>query len=399
MTAAVSFDAYDPAFVHDPYPTYARLRSLGPFRDDAWGLTFFSRHADVTGILRDRRFGRDIRGVLPLERVDRRTYPTHLPNWYRLIRGSFIDLEPPDHTRIRGAVNRAFTRTRAEVHRDRIASLADRLLTNAMNAESFDAIAGYATPIPITVIADLMGVPESDHWHLLDWSHAIVRPFDLNVTPAEEDRAEQAVSAFAEYLRVLVRQRQTDPGADLISELASADAPLPEDDLVATCILVLNAGHEATVAAIGNSLLALGRNPSQIGALDPDDPAAAVEELLRYDAPLQMFERWVLEDLEWRGVPLRAGEKVGLLFGSANHDPDAFVDPERLDLGRFENPHVAFGLGTHHCLGAPLARLEVEVAVTVAARRLAVIKPVVDEPPRVPSLVFRGVTSLPLWTR
>ena len=399
MPASPAFDAYDPAFVRDPYPTYARLRSLGPFHDDAWGLTFFSRHADVTGILRDRRFGRDIRGVLPLERVDRRTYPTHLPNWYRLIRGSFIDLEPPDHTRIRGAVSRVFTRTRAEAHRDRIASLADRLLTKAMDAESFDAIAGYATPIPITVIADLMGVPESDHRHLLEWSHAIVRPFDLNVTPAEEDRAEQAVSAFAEYLRVLVRRRQADPGSDLISELASADAPLPEDDLVATCILVLNAGHEATVAAIGNSLLALGRNPSQIAALDPDDPAAAVEELLRYDAPLQMFERWVLEELEWRGLRLHAREKVGLLFGSANHDPEAFVDPEHLDLGRFENPHVAFGLGTHHCLGAPLARLEVEVAVTVAARRLTVIEPVVDEPPRVPSLVFRGVTSLPLRTR
>ena len=391
----MDFDAYDPAFVADPYPTYASLREAGPFFDDHWRLTFFARHADVSGMLRDKRFGRDIRHVLPADQVDHRSYPTHLTNWYRMIRGSFIDLEPPEHTRIRGAVKQPFTRSRAEARRDEIERLAGSLLDAVEEQGHMDVIADYATPIPIAVVAGLMGIPDSDHQMLLDWSHAIVRVFDINATSEEQQAAEEAVTEFASYIREIVSHRRRHPGDDLISELATADDPLPEDDLVATCILVLNAGHEATVHGIGNGILALARNPEEFARLRNGAPAGtATEELLRYDTPLQMFERWVLEDLEWDGVELAVGDKVGLLYGSANHDPDVFDHPEKLDITREQNPHISFGLGTHFCLGAPLARVELEVAFAALARRFSAIRLVDAEPPRQPSLVFRGVQDL-----
>ena len=394
------FDAYDPAFVRNPYPVYARLRDEGPYFDDSWGLTFFSTHRDVTGILRDRRFGRDIRHVLPLDHVDQRTYPEHLPAWCRMIRGSFIDLEPPEHTRIRAAVNRSFTKRRAEVKRETITTLATGLFDRAALGGAFDAIADYAAPIPVAVIADLMGVPRDRQPDLLAWSHAIVRVFDLNVTPTEEQAAEQAVEEFSGYLRSLVTARRANPGEDLISELV-ADNDMPDEDLIATCILILNAGHEATVHAIGNAILALARHPEVFARLrrEPNLLPTATEELLRWDPPLQMFERWVLENLEWNGVALRTGDKVGLLFGSANHDPAAFTEPETLDPGRTENPHVSFGLGTHFCLGAPLARVELEEALGVLVRRVDSVESIEAEPPRTASLVFRGVDQLRVRTR
>ena len=391
------FNAYDPAFVRNPYPTYAWLREHGPFFDEKWGLTFFSRHRDVTAILRDRRFRRDIRHVLPLDQVDRRTYPEHLPGWYRMVRGSFIDLEPPEHTRIRSAVNRAFTKSRAEVKRASITALATDLLDRLAGRREFDAIADYAAPVPVAVIADMMGIPREQRPDLLDWSHAIVRVFDLNVTAEEERLAEQAVEEFSGYLRALIVARRAVPGTDLISELA-ATAGLPDDDLIATCILILNAGHEATVHAIGNGILALARHPEVFAALraDPGLLPTATDELLRWDPPLHMFERWVLEDLEFEGVRLRTGDKVGLLFGAANRDSAVFPDPDRIDPARADNPHVSFGLGTHFCLGAPLARVELEEVFGALVRRIEGLTPVLAEPPRTASLVFRGVDRLPV---
>ncbi|MDX1692016.1 MAG: cytochrome P450 [Acidimicrobiia bacterium] len=398
MPTAVRFDAYDPAFVRDPYPTYRRLLAETPvFHDDTWGLTFFARHSDVTSILRDRRFGRDIRHVVPVDEIDPRTYPRHLPNWYRMVRGSFIDLEPPEHTRIRSHVSRSFTKRRVEEMRADVEAAVTRAFDALADGEEVDLVADLATPVPITVIAEMMGVPASDHQMLLDWSHAIVRVFDLNVTPDEEAAAEQATIEFSDHLRGLVAQRRADPGDDLISHLVHEDDPLDEDDLVATCILVLNAGHEATVHAIGNGMLALARNPGALDALraDPEIAETAVEELLRYDPPLHMFERWVLEDLEWDGVQLKTGDKLGLLFGAANHDPEVFDEPDTLDLTRDPNPHIAFGMGIHLCVGAPLARLELEAVFATLARRYRSIDLVGDEPPRTPSLVFRGPDSLP----
>lgn len=391
------FDAYDPAFVRDPYPTYERLRETAPaFFDETWGLTFFTRHSDVSAILRDKRFGRDIRHVIPLDEVDQRTYPTHLPRWYRLIRGSFIDLEPPEHTRLRGTVARSFTRRRAEIRRDQIDAIVANVLSRVRDKDSMEVITDLATPVPLAVIAELMGIAEPDRAQLIDWSHAIVRVFDLNVTTEEEGAAEEATAAFEEYLLTVIARRRVDPGDDLISELANDPGGLDDEDLVATCILALNAGHEATVHGIGNAVLALARHPDQLQrmASEPELGPTAVEELLRFDTPLQMFERWVLEDLDWKGTALKRGDKVGLLFGSANRDPEAFEDPESLDLARADNPHVSFGAGTHFCMGAPLARVELEstlVQLAGAHPELALLEP---EPSRDPSLIFRGVREL-----
>jgi cytochrome P450 len=395
MPSISGFDAYDPSFVRNPYPTYRRLLEHEPvFHDEPWGLTFFTRHADVTGILRDRRFGRDIRQVLPMDQIDPRTYPQHLPTWYRMIRGSFIDLEPPEHTRIRSSVARSFTRKRADLKRETVAAAVGRLIDGL--ADEPDLIRDLATPLPVAIIAEMMGLPPDHHQMLLDWSHAIVRVFDLNVSQAEAEAAERATVEFVNYLRDIIDRRRREGGDDLISELVHADEPLADDDLIATCILVLNAGHEATVHGIGNSLLALARNPAAFDHLRSDRSLlpTAVEELLRFDPPLQMFERWVLEDLEWNGVALAQGSKVGLLFGAANHDPAAFDTPEVLDLSRDPNPHLSFGMGIHLCVGAPLARLELEEVLTAMTSRFRGIELVDSEPPRTPSLVFRGTDAL-----
>ncbi len=401
----MGFDPYDPSFLRDPYPTYRRLRAGSPFYDERWGLTFFARYDDVVGILRDRRFGRDVRHAVPPEEVDRavyeRIYPSRYPNWTRFIRDSFIDLEPPRHTRIRRLVQWAFSRRASESYRERMQVTADRLIGRALEAGRMEAIADYATPIPLTMIAELLGIPEPDQPQLLAWSHAIVRLFDQGCTASEAERAEEATIEFADYVRGLLAERRRRPGDDLVSSLVAAEVDgdrLSEDELVATCILTLNAGHEATVQAIGNGILALARHPDAFAWLrrHPEAVGTAIEELLRFDTPLQMFERWVLEDLEWASTPLRRGTKVGLLLGSANRDEHHFPNPDTLDLGRHPNDHVSFGAGIHFCVGAPLARVELDVAIGTLARRVGRLEPPPDEPERAPSLVFRGVQALPV---
>lgn len=402
----VAFDAYDPAFVADPYPTYARLRAESPvFFDPTWDLTFFARHADVAGILKDRRFGRDVRHALSPDEVDpevfRRIYPPQYPNWTRYIRDSFIDLEPPRHTRIRRLVQFAFTPRASQSYRPRMEETAHAALDRLLESGSMEAIAGYATPIPLTMIAELLGVPAADQPRLVAWSHAIVRVFDQACTPQEGEAAERAVVEFAGYVRDLIADRRARPGDDLVTALVEARVEgdrLSEDELVATCILTLNAGHEATVHAVGNGLLALARHPGEYRRLrtEPGLIWTAVDELLRYDAPLQMFERWVLEDLEWGGRPLRKGTKVGLLFGSANRDGERFARPDTLDLGREDNPHVSFGAGIHFCVGAPLATVELEVAFSAWASRVEEFGIDAEDIDRTPSLVFRGARRLPV---
>lgn len=263
-----------------------------------------------------------------------------------------------------------------------------------------EAIADFATPIPLTMIADLLGIPAEDQPMLVEWSHAMIRPFDADCPQGERLAAEQATKDFVDYLTELTRQRLADPGPDLLSELAAAEIEgdsLSEQEVVATAILTLNAGHEATVQAIGNGLLALARHPAQFEALrsDPRLAVPAAGEILRYDTPLQMFERWVLEDLDWNGTSLRRGTKVGLFFGSANRDEEVFEEAESFDVARDSRAHLAFGAGIHHCVGAPLAKLELEVAME-AISRLDQLELAQEHLERVPSLVFRGVRELRL---
>lgn len=400
------FDPYHPDFLDNPYPTYRRLLDETPvFHDDRWGLTFVAAHRDVTAILKDReRFGRDFRHKLEIDEVDpdlyRRTYPPQWPTWTEYIRESFLDMEPPRHTRLRRLVSAAFTKRSSEAFRPRLEEAADAILDRVLDAGTVEAIGDYAMPIPVAMIAELMGIPSDDHTQLLDWSHAIVKVFDQGVTNDEGEAAEQATKDFVAYLEDVVSQRRARPGEDLISAMLDVSHEgdvLTDAEIIATSILTLNAGHEATVHAIGNSLLALAGEPRVYQSLHRGDApiSSAVDELLRYDTPLQMFERWVLVDTEVGGHSLAAGTKVGLLFGSANHDPEVFAVPEQLDLGREPNPHVSFGAGVHYCVGAPLAKVELEAALGRWVERVADCV-LVDAAERIESLVFRGVGRLEL---
>ena len=405
MTAG--FDPYHPEFISNPYPVYARLRRRLPvFYDEEWNLTFFSRHADVHQILRDRRFGRDIRHAPEAAaRVDpqvyERIYPPRYPVWTRMIRDSFIDLEPPRHTRIRRLVQWAFSRRAAQSYRKRMEVVAHEQLDAVAGEGRMEAISEYATPIPLVMIGELMGVPPVDQPRLVEWSHLIVRLFDQGCTPAEGEEAEQAVINFCAYMKDLIADHRGRDADNLLSHLIRSEHKgdvLSEEELISTAILVLNAGHEATVQAIGNGLMALAAHPEQWRRwrFDPGLSATAVEELLRYDTPLQMFERWVTQDLEWGGMTLEGGSKVGLLLGSANHDEEVFSQPERLDLARTPNPHVSFGGGVHYCVGVALAREELKVAFEVLLARVRSFEVEDAGGQRVPSLVFRGVPKLPV---
>ena len=400
---AAEFDAYDPEFLDNPYPVYARLRRESPvFYDDTWGLVFVAPHALVSEILKDRqRFGRDFRHRMAIDEVDpelyRRIYPPQWPTWTAYIRESFIDLEPPRHTRLRRLVAKAFTRRSSEAFRPRMERVADAILDRALDRGEMEAIEEFATPIPVSMIAELMGIPPEDHPRLLEWSHAIVKVFDERVTEEEGAAAEQATKDFVAYLEALVEERRRIPGDDLLSAMLDVEEhgeTLTKDEVVATAILTLNAGHEATVHAIGNALLALARDQDAYRRFRTEaELSTAVEELLRFDSPLQMFERWVLEDTQIDGVALRRGTKVGLLFGAANHDETVFENPEVLNLARDPNPHISFGAGVHHCVGAPLARVELEAALGRFVARVGEMElhRVGD---RIESLVFRGIQRL-----
>ncbi len=375
------------------------------FWDETWGLTFFARHADVAGILKDRRFGRDPREAIPPGEIDpavyARTYPSDIPTWTRLVRESFIDLEPPRHTRIRRLVQHAFSKRASESYRSRMEATARTAIATALESGRMELIADYATPIPLTMIAELLGVPVVDQPQLVAWSAAIVRVFDQAVTDDEKQTAERAIVEFADYVSSLVDGHRSDPVDNLTTALVEADVDgdrLSDEELVSTIILTLNAGHEATVQAIGNAVLALVERPEAFAELKVRErvDGRVVDELLRYDTPLQMFERWVLEDVTWSGVDLRRGTKVGLLFGSANRDESVFEEPDGLRFDRHPNPHVSFGAGVHYCVGAPLAKVELEVAMQALVDVVDTIELADTRLERTPSLVFRGVRRLPI---
>ncbi|MEU3878218.1 cytochrome P450, partial [Streptomyces sp. NPDC029704] len=261
-----------------------------------------------------------------------------------------------------------------------------------------DLIARVAEPLPVTVIAEMLGIPACDRPLLRPWSADICGMYELN--PGEETarRAVRASEEFSAYLRELTAARRARPGTDLVSALIAAHdrgERLTEQEMVSTCALLLNAGHEATVGSIGNAWWALFRNPGQLAALraDPALLPRAVDELLRYDTPLHLFERWVLEDIEIAGTRIPRGHEVALLLGSANHDPARFTDPARLDLTRADNPHLSFGAGIHYCLGAPLARAELLAVHGELLRRAPALRPL-REPLRKPGFVIRGLQEL-----
>jgi len=379
-------------FLADPYPAYAVLRLEAPVAfDESAGAWLVSRHPDVSALLRDRRLGRVF---TPREPV------TRFAAWNRLNVEAMLDLEPPEHTRQRKLVSSAFTPRRVAALREPVRRLADALLDAAVGDGRLELMSGLAEPLPVAVIAELLGVPEGDRHLLRPWSRDIVGLYELSYDDAAEARAVTAADEFDGYLRALIADRRRRPGGDLLSGLvAASDAGdrLSEDEVVATAVLLLNAGHEATVNAIGNGVLALLRTPGSLDRLraEPDLLATAVEEMIRYDTPLSMFQRTAFADIDVAGHPIGAGERVGLLLGAANRDGQAFADPDIFDVARRDNPHVGFGAGIHYCLGAPLARLEMQVALEALLDRFPRLE-LATEPVRRPTFQFRGLTDLPL---
>ncbi|MER7620638.1 cytochrome P450 [Streptomyces sp. NPDC126503] len=390
-----AFDPWAPEFVADPYPAYAELRATGrahwfaPTRQ--W---LIPRHADVSALLRDRRLGRTYTHRFTHEEFGRAAPDPAYEPFHTLNDHGLLDLEGADHTRVRRLVSRAFTPARVERLAPAVRRLAAGLVGELVARGGGDLLALVAEPLPVAVIAEMLGIPEEDEGRarLRPWSAAICGMFELNPSEEAARRAVRASVEFSDYLRGLIARRRREPGEDLISALVGVEE-LTEQEMISTCVLLLNAGHEATVNTAVNgwwTLLRHGVRPDP----DPEKLSTAVEELLRYDTPLQMFERWVLDDIEVGGVTLPRGTEVALLLGSANRDPARFGPTAGdLDLTRPDNPHLTFGAGVHYCLGAPLARLELHALFAEVLRQAPGLR-LAAEPVWRQGYVIRGFEEL-----
>ncbi|MEV0039280.1 cytochrome P450 [Streptomyces sp. NPDC050804] len=395
------FAPSSPAFLADPYPAYAELRARGRAHyyepSDQW---LVPHHADVSALLRDRRLGRSYGHRFTHEEFGRTPPPSGHEPFHELNDHGMLELEPPDHTRIRRLVSQAFTPRTVERLTPYVRGLAVELVERLVAEGGGDLLASVAEPLPVAVIAEMLGVPAADRPLLRPWSAAICAMYELNPPEETARRAVTASLEFSAYLRELIAVRREKPGEDLISGLIAAHddgGRLTEAEMVATCALLLNAGHEATVNATVNGWHALFRNPAQLAALRADRALlpTAVEELMRYDTPLQLFERWVLDPVEIGGTTIPRGAEVALLFGSANHDPAVFTAPDGLDLSRRDNPHISFSAGIHYCVGAPLARIELAASMAALLDLAPGLSPA-GEPPRKPDFVIRGLAALPV---
>ncbi len=399
MSATSDFAPWSPSFVADPYPAYAALREQGRA---IWfaptGQWLIPRYQDVQALLRDRRLGRTYLHRFTHEEFGRTPPPPAHEPFHTLNGHGLLDLEDPAHGRVRRLVSKAFTPRTVSGLAPSVARLASDLVASFVADGGGDLLPAVAEPLPVAVIADMLGIPESDRPLLRPWSADICGMFELDPSEESARRAVRASLEFSAYLRELIAARRAAPGTDLVSALIAAHDDgdrLSEQEMVSTCVLLLNAGHEATVNTTGNGWLALLRHPEQLAALrgDPALVPGAVEEALRYDTPLQMFERWVLDDIEVGGTRIPRGSEVALLFGSAHHDPARFGSPSRFDITRTDNAHLAFGAGIHYCLGAPLARLELHAVFGELARQAPGLR-LVSEPRWKPGYVIRGLEEL-----
>jgi cytochrome P450 len=378
-------------FVRDPYPHLAAQRRAGPIGwhepTQTWMVV---SHQHCSKVLRDRRFGRIWADRRPVERFE----PFNL-----LHRSQMMENEPPNHTRLRRQVSTAFARGHIERMRPRVTALATGLLSE-LPGGAFDVLGQYAEPLPVLVIAELLGAPSCDAEQLRAWSQAVVRMYEPVVETVVEQAALNASSEFAEYLRALIAVRRDRLTDDLLSDLLrgqSGAGGLTDDEVLASAILLLNAGHEASVNVFGNGLAALLAAPGQWARVTSGEVRAevAVEELLRFDSALQLFERTATSDVDVAGERVSAGEKVAVLLGSANRDEAVFADPDVLDVARDPNPHLAFGAGVHFCLGAPLARMEIAESLRLLSTACPELS-VAGTPERRPTFVLRGYRHLPV---
>jgi len=391
-----SFNPMDPEFLADPYPTYHRLRAEDPVHRSPLGFWVLTRYEDVAAVLRDARFIKE-----PLAALVAARFGGEVPRGVGL---SMLDRDPPDHTRLRSLVSKAFTPRVVEGLRPRIQAIVDDLIARAEPAGSMDLIEEFAYPIPVNVICEMMGVPVRDHERFKGWSLDIARGLDSIWLPPDSEIPRRSVAArhaISGYFRELIDQRRSSPRADLLSALIAAEEAgdkLNEEELLATCILILIAGHETTVNLIGNGVLALLRHPAELSRLrtTPGLITTAVEELLRYDGPVQRTARVASADATIGGHTIRQGEMVMPFIGAADRDPAQFPEPDRLDLSRADNRHIAFGWGIHFCLGAPLARVEGQIAIDTLVRRLPRLALVGDSVEYRQSLTLRGLKTLPV---
>jgi cytochrome P450 len=387
------FNPMAPEFLADPYPTYHRLRAEDPVHWSPLGFWVLTRYDDVVGVLRDQRF---VKEPMIAAVAARFGIP---PGTIGL---SMLDRDPPDHTRLRGLVSKAFTPRVVERLRPHIQEIVDGLLARVEGHGTMDLIEEFAYPIPVMVICELLGVPVEDHERFKTWSLDLARGLDSIMLPPDSEvalRSGIARQGLTAYFRDLIAKRRAAPRHDLLSALIAAEEAgdkLSEDELLASSILLLVAGHETTVNLIGNGTLALLRHPDQLRRLrdNPGLIASAVEELLRYDGPVQRTARMPSAEVTIGGRTIKPDEMVMPFIGAADRDPAQFPDPDRLDLGRADNRHVAFGLGIHFCLGAPLARVEGQIAINTLVQRLPKLALATEQPEHRQSLTLRGLKSL-----
>jgi cytochrome P450 PksS len=402
--AAALPELFSPAFKADPYPVYANLRETSPIHrvtpPEGQSFWVITRYADVDAVLRDNRFVKNWRSVMTPEQLAK--LPEVSPAFETLSQ-HMLALDPPDHTRLRTLVSKAFTPRMIEQLRPRIQSIADELLDAVQDKGTMDLIDDYAFPLPITVITDMLGVPIADQDKFRVWSNTIVSGSGtLGSGPSEEQTA--AAQAFIDYLRVFFAEKRANPGDDLTSALIRAEEAgdtLSEEELYAMIFLLLIAGHETTVNLIGNGMLALLQHPDQMALLrsNPGLIKPAIEELLRYEPPVETSSgRFASEDIEIGGTLIAKGEIVMVAIAAANCDPEQFANPDMLDITRTPNPHLAFGKGIHYCLGAPLARLEGEIAINTLLQRMPNLRlnMAPEEVKWRPGILLRGLTRLPV---
>lgn len=399
MSTIEELDLSSPEFTAHPHPTYARLRRDAPVHrmalPDGFTVWLVTRYSAVVAVLRDERFVKNYRNALPPERI---AQVQDSQNPFEVLSQHMLDRDPPDHTRLRGLVSKAFTPRMIESLRPRIQTIADTLLDAVQNRGQMDLINDYAFPLPIIVIAEMLGLPIEDRDMFRHWSDTLI-----GGNPQQGGQAEAAVE-FVQYVRALLQERRVNPGTDLISGLLEAEEHgdrLSEDELISMVFLLLVAGHETTVNLIGNGTLALLQHPDQLDRLrrDPSLLKPAIEELLRYDGPVETSTiRFAREDLQFDGQPIARGNAVMVVLTSANRDDVQFARPDDLDITRPSNRHLAFGHGIHYCLGAPLARIEGQIALGTLLQRLPHLRLAVapDELQWRAGLLLRGLRSFPV---
>lgn len=401
ISAPVEFNPLSAEFRDNPHPFYRRLREVDPVHWSPFlGFWVLTRYADCAAILRDaKRFSADPRDLAIYEALMQGGGENR--PLFQMERKWMLLLNPPDHTRLRTLVTKAFTPRVVENMRPRIQAITDELLDHVQPAGQMDVIADLSFPLPVIVIAQMLGVPTEDRDKFKAWTPDLARTLDPILSPEVLDAGDAATLAFYDYFRELIAKRRKDLRDDLLSALIAAEEQgdrLSEDELIATAVLLLGAGHETTMNLIGNGLLALFRHPDQLEKLktDPTLIHSAIEECLRFDGPVQMTARTALEDIELDGKTITKGQQAVIVLAAANRDPAQFAEPDRFDITRKDNPHIAFSHGIHYCLGAPLARVEAQIVMNTLLQRMPALRLATEQLEWRETVTIRGLKALPV---